>query len=59
MAKWKIPIHVLIFIMLILLFMPQGMLPWLRDKIENECPRCKIRNIASRKTCRVCDAAMH
>jgi len=46
-------------IMLILLFMPQGMLPWLRDKIENECPRCKIRNIASRKTCRVCDAQMH
>jgi branched-chain amino acid transport system permease protein len=46
-------------IMLILLFMPQGMLPWLRDKIENECPRCKIRNFASRKTCRVCDAQMH
>ena len=46
-------------IMLILLFMPQGMLPWLRDKMENECPRCKIRNIASRKTCRVCDAEMH
>jgi len=46
-------------ILLILLFMPQGMLPWLRDKIENECPRCKVRNIASRKTCRVCDAKMH
>ena len=46
-------------ILLILLFMPQGMLPWLRDKIENECPRCKIRNIASRKACRVCDAEMH
>jgi branched-chain amino acid transport system permease protein len=46
-------------IMLILLFMPQGLLPWLRDKIENECPRCKIRNMATRKNCRVCDADMH
>jgi len=46
-------------IMLILLFMPQGMLPWLRDKIESECPRCKVRNMATRKTCRVCDADMH
>ncbi len=46
-------------ILLILLFMPQGMLPWLRDKIENECPRCKVRNVASRKACRVCDAQMH
>lgn len=46
-------------ILLILLFMPQGMLPWLRDKIENECPRCKVRNVASRKSCRVCDAQMH
>ena len=48
-----------VVIMLILLFMPQGMLPWLRDKIENECPRCKIRNIATRKVCRVCNAEMH
>lgn len=46
-------------ILLILLFMPQGMLPWLRDKIENECPRCKVRNVAWRKSCRVCDAQMH
>ena len=46
-------------IMFILLFMPQGLLPWLRDKIENECPRCKIRNIATRKNCRVCNAEMH
>ena len=46
-------------ILLILLFMPQGILPWLRDKIENECPRCKVRNIASRKVCRVCHAEMH
>ncbi len=48
-----------IVILLILLFMPQGLLPWIRDKIENECPRCKIRNVATRKSCRICDASMH
>jgi branched-chain amino acid transport system permease protein len=46
-------------IILILLYMPQGMLPWIRDKIENECPRCKIRNVAYRKNCRICHASMH
>ena len=46
-------------VLLILLYMPQGLLPWVRDKIENECPRCKIRNVATRKTCRVCAAEMH
>lgn len=46
-------------VLLILLYMPEGLLPFLRDKIETECPRCKIRNIATRKTCRVCAAEMH
>jgi branched-chain amino acid transport system permease protein len=43
-------------VLLILLYMPAGLLPYIRDKIETECPRCKIRNIATRKTCRVCAA---
>jgi branched-chain amino acid transport system permease protein len=43
-------------VLLILLYMPGGLLPFIRDKIETECPRCKIRNIATRKTCRVCAA---
>jgi branched-chain amino acid transport system permease protein len=43
-------------ILIILLYMPEGLLPWIRDKIETECPRCKIRNIATRKTCRICAA---
>lgn len=43
-------------ILLILLYMPGGLLPWVRSKIENECPRCKIRNIATRKECRICAA---
>jgi branched-chain amino acid transport system permease protein len=36
-----------IVILIILLYMPEGLLPWIRDKIETECPRCKIRNIAT------------
>ena len=46
-------------ILLILLYMPQGLLPYIRDKIENECPRCKKRNVATRKTCRICAASMN
>jgi branched-chain amino acid transport system permease protein len=45
-------------ILLILLYMPDGLLPWVRDKIETECPRCKVRNVATRKTCRVCTAQL-
>jgi len=47
-----------VVILLILLYMPDGLLPWVRDKIEKECPRCKIRNIATRKACRVCTALL-
>jgi len=45
-------------ILLILLYMPEGLIPWIRDKIEIECPRCKLRNVAVRKTCRVCTAPL-
>jgi branched-chain amino acid transport system permease protein len=45
-------------ILLILLYMPEGLLPWVRDKIETECPRCKIRNVATRRTCRACTAQL-
>lgn len=45
-------------VLLILLYMPEGLLPWVRDKIETECPRCKIRNVATRKTCRICTAPL-
>ena len=47
-----------VIILLILLYMPDGLFPWMRDKIETECPRCKIRNVANRKTCRICAAPM-
>jgi branched-chain amino acid transport system permease protein len=45
-------------VLLILIYMPDGLFRWLRDKIEKECPRCKIRNIATRHTCRVCTAPL-
>ncbi len=45
-------------ILFTLLYMPNGLFPWLRDKVEKECPRCKIRNIATRKTCRICMAEL-
>jgi len=47
-----------VVVLLILLYMPDGLFPWLRDKVEKECPRCKIRNIATRNTCRVCTAPL-
>jgi branched-chain amino acid transport system permease protein len=45
-------------ILLILLYMPEGLISWIRDKIEKECPRCKLRNMAIRKICRVCTAPL-
>lgn len=47
-----------VVVLLILLYMPDGLFHWLRDKIEKECPRCKLRNIATRHTCRVCTAPL-
>jgi len=45
-------------VLVILLYMPDGLFPWLREKIEKECPRCKVRNIATRHTCRICTASL-
>jgi branched-chain amino acid transport system permease protein len=45
-------------VLLTLLFMPEGLIPWVRDKIEVECPRCKVRNVVGRQRCRVCDAEL-
>ncbi len=47
-----------VVVLFILLYMPDGLFPWLRDKVEKECPRCKIRNVATRNTCRICTAPL-
>jgi branched-chain amino acid transport system permease protein len=48
-----------IIVILILLFMPQGIAVWIRDKLERECPRCKLTNGFWRKECRACGASLH
>ena len=47
-----------VIVLLVLLFMPRGLTPWVRDKIETQCPRCKQRNAAWKKICRLCGAAL-
>ena len=47
-----------IIVLLVLLFMPRGLTPWVRDKIETQCPRCKQRNSFFRKLCRLCGASL-
>jgi len=46
-------------VIVILLFMPEGIGVWIRDKIERECPRCKLSNVALRHTCRACGASLY
>jgi len=48
-----------IIVILVLLFMPEGVAVWIRDKIERECPRCKLTNVAWRKECRACSASLY
>jgi branched-chain amino acid transport system permease protein len=48
-----------VLVILILLFMPEGIAVWIRDKIERQCPRCKLTNVAWRKECRACGAHLH
>ena len=47
-----------IIVLVVLLFMPRGLTPWVRDKIETQCPRCKQRNGVWRSICRLCGAAL-
>jgi branched-chain amino acid transport system permease protein len=47
-----------VIVLLVLLFMPRGLTPWVRDKIETQCPRCKQRNGSWKKVCRLCGAAL-
>jgi branched-chain amino acid transport system permease protein len=47
-----------LIVLLVLLFMPRGLAPWMRDKIEAQCPRCKQRNGAWRSVCRLCGAPL-
>ncbi|MCJ7593446.1 MAG: branched-chain amino acid ABC transporter permease [Desulfobacterales bacterium] len=41
-------------VIFMILFMPEGITRWIRDKFEIQCSRCKAVNYRRRKTCRVC-----
>jgi branched-chain amino acid transport system permease protein len=47
-----------VIVLLVLLFMPRGLAPWVRDKAESQCPRCKQRNRAWKSVCRLCGASL-
>ena len=47
-----------VIVLLVLLFMPRGLTPWVRDKIETQCPRCKQRNASWKSVCRLCGATL-
>lgn len=47
-----------VIVLLVLLFMPRGLAPWVRDRIETLCPRCKQRNGTWRSHCRLCAASL-
>ena len=47
-----------LILILTLLFMPQGIAIWIKDKIEVTCQRCKLVNYATRDVCRACGAPL-
>lgn len=47
-----------LILILTLLFMPEGIGVWIRDKIEVTCPRCKETNLSRRTHCRICHAPL-
>lgn len=47
-----------VVVLVVLLAMPRGLAPWLRDRLESVCPRCKNRNGPRRQVCRLCAAPL-
>jgi branched-chain amino acid transport system permease protein len=48
-----------LLILPILFFMPEGLAVWVRDHLEQVCPRCKNINFIRRQRCRICNAPLH
>ena len=46
-------------VVVMLLFMPEGIAVWIRDKMERQCPRCKLSNVWFRRTCRACGTSLY
>jgi branched-chain amino acid transport system permease protein len=45
-------------VVVVLLFMPQGIAVRMRDRMERTCPRCKLNNAAFRRSCRACGTSL-
>jgi len=56
--EWRFLIFAAIVI-LMLLFMPEGIAVWIRSKIERQCPRCKLSNVWWRRNCRACNTSLY
>jgi len=54
-SEYRLLIFALV-VLAVLIFMPEGFTPWLRDKVETECRRCKSPNVFTRRQCRICQA---
>jgi branched-chain amino acid transport system permease protein len=48
-----------ILLIIVILYMPEGITTWIRDHTEKRCLRCKNLNIITRSTCRICGAELH
>jgi branched-chain amino acid transport system permease protein len=46
-------------VIFMILFMPEGITRWIRDRLEIQCPRCKGINYTRRNSCRVCQTPLH
>jgi branched-chain amino acid transport system permease protein len=46
-------------IIFVILLMPEGIVHWVRDKLEENCPRCKLINASLRRECWACGAPLH
>jgi len=47
-----------VIVLVVLLFMPRGLAPWVRDKIEGVCPRCKQRKLRLQEQMPACGAPL-
>ncbi len=48
-----------LLVILIMLFMPEGIISKISDRIQVDCPRCKLVNAVTRKECRACGAYLY
>lgn len=55
--EWRMVAFALL-ILLVMRFLPQGVVRGVLDRLEEECPRCKARNAFTRRRCRVCGVTL-